>query len=139
MNTSTKLNILKELITSSEKIYLHIIPHPDLFIGKRGLIDKEKEEGVVLVFGHQSYRNITFENNFIYVDMRFAGKWESLAIPVTAVTTVFDSPVAPTFVFNFNLLSEVHKNTDDKKTITSENKKTKNQRGKVIKIDFKKG
>lgn len=139
MNTSTKLNILKEVLTSSEKVYLHIIAHPDLFIGKRGLIDKEKEEGIVLVFGHQSYRNLTFEDNFIYVDMRFAGKWESLAIPVTAVTTVFDSPIAPTFVFNFNLPNVVHKNTDDKKTITSENKKTKNQSGKVIKIDFKKG
>ncbi|UOD34676.1 hypothetical protein DSN97_11105 [Deferribacteraceae bacterium V6Fe1] len=139
MNTSTKLNILKEVLTSVEKVYLHIMAHPDLFIGKRGLIGKENEEGIVLVFGHQSYKNLEYEDNFIYVDMRFSGKWESLAIPVSAVTTVFDSPVAPTFVFNFNVPNIEGKNTKTQKgTLNNKKEKQQNQNGKVIKIDFKK-
>ncbi|MCB4204993.1 ClpXP protease specificity-enhancing factor SspB [Deferribacterales bacterium Es71-Z0220] len=140
MNTSTKLNILKEILYSSEKVYLHIMVHPELFIGKRGLIGKENEEGIVLVFGPQSYKNLEFEEDVIYVEMRFAGKWESLVIPVSAITTVFDSPVAPTFVFNFNVPDIERKSKESQKTITTDNKSAKKQspKGKVIKIDFKK-
>ncbi len=31
--------------------YLHALPHPQLVIGKRGLVGDEREVGIVLVFG----------------------------------------------------------------------------------------
>lgn len=134
MNAILKLKLIKEILTSGEKTYMHLMPHKGLIIGKRGLIGEEKEKGILLVFGQQSYKNLNISENFIVVDMRFSGKWETLHIPANSITTIFDSPVSPTFVFNFNIEKEdIFLDNKEKKApvITKENEK-------VIKVDFKK-
>lgn len=137
MDTGTKLNILKQILNSEKKVYFHILAHPDLIIGKRGLLEAEYKEGIILVFGHQSYKNLQFQDGYIYVDMRFSGKWESLRIPVLAIATVFDSPVAPTYVFNFNISTKNNKNISETTANKAQIEQSKNS--KIIKIDFKKG
>ncbi|WP_303852087.1 ClpXP protease specificity-enhancing factor SspB [Seleniivibrio woodruffii] len=96
-----RLNVLKEILNSYEKFFIHLMPHPDLIIGSRGLIGEEKKNGLVLVFSSYSYDKLSIDEDSITVNMKFSGSWESLYIPVDAVSAVFNDPVKPEFMFSF--------------------------------------
>lgn len=96
-----RLNVLKEILNSYEKFFIHLMPHPNLIIGSRGLIGEEKKNGLVLVFSSYSYDKLSIDEDSITVNMKFSGSWESLYIPVDAVSAVFNDPVKPEFMFSF--------------------------------------
>lgn len=96
-----RLNVLKEILNSYEKFFIHLMPHHNLIIGSRGLIGEEKKNGLVLVFSSYSYDKLSIDNDSITVNMKFSGSWESLYIPVDAVSAVFNDPVKPEFMFSF--------------------------------------
>lgn len=96
-----RLNVLKEILNSYEKFFIHLMPHPNLIIGSRGLIGEEKKNGLVLVFSSYSYDKLSIDDDSITVNMKFSGSWESLYIPVDAVSAVFNDPVKPEFMFSF--------------------------------------
>lgn len=138
MHTGTKLNMLKQILNAEEKVYFHILAHPaDLIIGKRGSLEAEYKEGIILVFGHQSYKNLQFQDSYIYVNMKFSGKWGNLRIPVHAIATVSESPVVPTICINFNISVKDNKNISGTTANIEQIEQSKNS--KIVKIDFKKG
>jgi stringent starvation protein B len=111
-----------------DKYFMHISPHAGLVIGKRGLVEEEKERGIVLVFGSQSYKSFHMDNQFISVQMKFSGRWEEVFIPFEAVTAIFNDPVSPEFMFNFKTPEEPEQ--PELKDLSEENN--------VIRHDFSK-
>jgi len=96
-----RLNVLKEILNSYEKFFIHLMPHPELIIGSRGLVGEEKKNGIVLVFSSYSYDKLSMEDDSVTVNMKFSGSWESLYIPVDAISAIFNDPVKPEFMFSF--------------------------------------
>lgn len=90
-NRRVKKVVVETLFEVCETFYLHCVPHPDLYLGGRGLIDKEKEEGIVLVFGPYSARRLSWDERGIDCDMHFA-RWEPVHIPWECVHRAFDKP-----------------------------------------------
>ena len=58
--------------------YIHVLPHPDLQMGNRGLIGKEKEGGVILAFGATACKDISSEEEYLYAELQFGMKWENV-------------------------------------------------------------
>lgn len=77
------------------------MPHPNLIIGSRGLVGDEKKNGIVLVFSSYSYDKLNIEDDSISVNMKFSGSWESIYIPIEAISAIFNDPVKPEFMFSF--------------------------------------
>lgn len=98
---SFQLNIFNEILKNYEKFYMHLMPHRDLIIGSRGLIGEEKKNGLVLVFSSYSYDKLNVAEDTISVNMKFSGSWESLYIPVDAISAIFNDPTKPEFMFSF--------------------------------------
>ncbi|MBX7057960.1 MAG: stringent starvation protein B [Leptospirales bacterium] len=72
-----------------DTFYIHCQPHPDLQIGQRGLVQQEKEEGIILVFGPHSVRHLALNDRFLLCELQFS-RWESVAIPFECILRMFD-------------------------------------------------
>jgi len=132
-----KKQILELLFDFYDKFYMHVVPAGDIRIGERGFIGNESEHGLVLVFSASSYKNLRWDENSLYADMRFSGKWESLAIPFQSIVTVFDDPGKPEFVFKFSVYIEKEPTgKNDEKEQSAEKSRVKSSTGKVVKVDF---
>jgi len=132
-----KKQILELLFDFYDKFYMHVVPAGDIRIGERGFIGNESEHGLVLVFSASSYKNLRWDENSLYADMRFSGKWESLAIPFQSIVTVFDDPGKPEFVFKFSVYIEKEPTgKNDEKEQSAEKSRVKSSNGKVVKVDF---
>lgn len=70
--------------------YVHAMPHPDLKIGKRGLIGEEPESGIILVIGPRAARDIRIEEKWVYSELQFGYTWEQVFIPWDSVFRYFD-------------------------------------------------
>jgi len=88
-NRRCKQAVLDVLFREAETFYVHCMPNPLLSIGRRGLQDKEKAEGILLVFGPYSTRHLSWDDRFIYCDMQF-GQWEHVSIPYECIIRMFD-------------------------------------------------
>ena len=83
------MNKLKKTVISAAmeeygKIYIHSLPHPKLIVGERGLINSEKNNGIVLAIGSAS-----------------CSEWENVFIPYEAVDAVLNDLHKPLCIFNF--------------------------------------
>ncbi|BAI80744.1 conserved hypothetical protein [Deferribacter desulfuricans SSM1] len=131
MMVKFKKELLEKIIDNFEKFYIHIMPHKNLVIGNRGLIDQEKEKGLMLVFGPYSYKEFRWDDENIYVSMRFSGVWEYLIIPFESIVSVFDDPLNPSFVISFRYTPE-EKEVEEEKPKVEKIKENE----KVIKLNF---
>jgi stringent starvation protein B len=127
-----KKNIIMEVFKHYEKVYMHVAPLPEVVIGERGFVEKEKEEGIILVFGKESYKDFEWDDDKVYVSMRFSGKWENLEIPIIAIQAIFNNPLKPDFIFNFRVFLP-DENINEKKK-----KEKVKKEGNVISINFAK-
>ncbi len=123
-NKKLKKSMFEVLIENVDTFYIHCLDHPDLKIGERGLTDVEKKEGIVFVIGPYSYKDLSWDDNYISCEMNFA-KWEKVFIPYESIFRFFDK--AGHCLIQF-LVIEIQ---EKKETKTSEEEK-------VIKIDFTK-
>ncbi len=117
--------------------FVHILPHPNLEIGKRGLLPEEKESGIVLVFGPKAVRDISSQPDYLYAELQFGYAWEKLIIPWDAVFRMYDKAqiaVVQTKVFADDL--EWEKKEPGKKTEKKPISKQVSADSKVIKVDF---
>jgi hypothetical protein len=88
-NRKLKRAVLDAMFTHCDTFYIHCMPHPDLVIGKRGLADREQEEGIVLVFGPYSARQLSWDERFLHCELQFS-RWERIAIPYECIARLFD-------------------------------------------------
>lgn len=133
MDAQLKYSILLEILKKYQKVFIHVMPHEDLIIGRRGLIGDENQHGILLVFGKQSYKNLRLSGENLFVEMKFSGIWEELSIPMGCLYAIFDSSTNPEFIFNFRFDPKT-KN----ETTTVEKSSTSNKDSKIIKVDFRK-
>ncbi|WP_022849704.1 ClpXP protease specificity-enhancing factor SspB [Limisalsivibrio acetivorans] len=125
-----KKDIIDRIFEHYTKFFLHLAPHPGLVIGNRGLVGEEKERGIVLVLGEQSYRDMSVEEEFISVKMKFGGVWEQVFIPYEAISAAFNDPVSPEFMFNFKPLQEETPEKEEKHEVEKEDNVIKPKFGK---------
>lgn len=123
--------IISTILDTGDKFYMHIAPLEDVHIGKRGLIDQEKDQGIMLVFGNESFKDFEWDELYIYLSMRFSGSWEHLMIPINAIQTVFDDPVNPKYIFNFKVIDTAEVEQPDEPQ-----KQQPKKEGNVISLDF---
>lgn len=128
-NKKIKKAIFEVLLEEANTFYIHCINHPKLIIGDRGLLEKEKEEGIVLVLGPYSYRNLHLDEKGISCEMNFA-KWEYVYIPYECIFRFFDK--AGHCLFQFLVIQNSEEESEKKEEIPQ------NDKEKVIKIDFTK-
>ncbi|PJZ48808.1 ClpXP protease specificity-enhancing factor SspB [Leptospira saintgironsiae] len=70
--------------------YVHVMPHPDLKIGKRGLVGEEPESGIILVIGPRAARDIKIEEEWVYAELQFGYTWEEVFLPWDGIFRYFD-------------------------------------------------
>ena len=148
-NRKLKKAILDVLFSNCDTFYIHCMPNPLLKIGKRGLIEKEETEGIILVFGPYSTRHLTWDEKSIQCEMQF-GKWEKMIIPFECIARMFDKSGQvimqwATLVSPEPISEEASVktgiNSSSKKEETSKRKSTKSSKTKnssVIEVDFSK-
>ena len=100
MNKLKKITI-NAAMEEFDKIYIHALPHPKLIVGERGLINAEKNNGIVLAIGSSSCSEFKMEDDFIFAKLRFNGIWENVFIPYEAVDAVLNDLHKPLCIFNF--------------------------------------
>ena len=89
-NRKLKKAVLDAMFREVDSFYIHCMPNPLLVIGERGLIDKEKSEGIILAFGPYSTRTLDWDDRFIFCDMQFS-RWENVTIPFECIYRIQDS------------------------------------------------
>ena len=119
------MNQLKKLIINAamekfDKIYIHALPHNKLIVGERGLINTEKNNGIVLAIGSSSCSEFKMEDDFIFAKLRFNGVWEDVFIPYEAVDAVLNDLHKPLCIFNFPYYEENNENGGNGKYIRRE-------------------
>lgn len=129
-----KQKIIGEAVAYFDKIYIHVLPHEKLVIGERGLINSEKNNGIVLAVGSSSCKDLRLNDENIYARLRFNGVWEDVLIPYEAVDALLNDLHKPTCVFNFPVYEEFENKNND---FTSSNNSEKKQ-AVIIKPDFTK-
>jgi len=133
-NRRLKKAILDVMFLEVETFYIHCNPHPELLIGNRGLVDKEKEEGIILVFGPYSTRHLSWDEHAIHCDMQF-NKWEHCSIPFISISRIFDKEgqvIMQWAVYEHSTSAETQSSEADS-ALTEEEKKSR-----VIEVDFTK-
>ena len=70
--------------------YAHVLPHPSLEIGKRGLVGEEEKSGIVLAFGATACKEISSLEDYLYVELQFGYTWEKLIIPWDSIFRFYD-------------------------------------------------
>ena len=88
-NRRLKKAVLDVMFQQCDTFYIHCMPDPELQIGTRGLEDREKEEGIVLVFGPYSTRHLSWDDRFLFCELQFS-RWEQVRIPYECIGRVFD-------------------------------------------------
>lgn len=105
MNKFKKL-LIDAAMNEFGKIYIHALPHPKLIVGERGLINSEKNNGIVLAIGSSSCADFQMEDEYIFAKLRFNGVWENVFIPYEAVDAVLNDLHKPLSIFNFPYYEE---------------------------------
>ena len=88
-NRKLKKAVLDVLFSQCDTFYVHCMPNARLLIGKRGLVEKEKTDGIILVFGPYSTRSLSWNETSIQCEMQF-GRWEPVLIPFECIGRTFD-------------------------------------------------
>lgn len=127
-----KQKIISEAVSYFDKIYLHVLPHEKLIIGKRGLINSEKNNGIVLAVGSSSCTDLRLNDEDIYARLRFNGVWEDVIIPYEAVDALLNDLHKPTCIFNFPVYEKNEAVNNNTVNTDSSNKK----QAVIIKPDF---
>lgn len=141
-NRKFKKAILDVMFTICDTLYMHCMPNPLLKIGKRGLLEREEKEGIVLVFGPHSTRDLSWDDNFIYCSIQFNG-WEQVSIPFECIARMYDKNGH--VIMQWVTLVGSKSDPEQIKAKTSTAEKTKEitqeknlKHSKVIEVDFTK-
>lgn len=121
------------------KIYIHALPHTKLVVGERGLINSEKNNGIVLAIGSSSCSEFNMEDDFIFAKLRFNGVWEDVFIPYEAVDAVLNDLHKPLCIFNFPYYEDSNENVlNINKSSDTAYKKVEKKQAVIVKPDFTK-
>lgn len=115
--------------------YIHVMPHPKLEIGKRGLLNAEKESGIVLVFGDKAVKVLDSKPDYLFAELQFGSAWEPTVIPWDAVFRIYDKFQNSATQLRF-LQVEVAPGAEESNTKPKVTKPEITGDGNVIRVDF---
>lgn len=140
-NRKFKKAVLDVMFSLSDTFYVHCMPNPLLQIGTRGLMDREQREGIVLVFGPYSTRNLNWDETGIHCEMQF-NRWEHVRIPFECIDRMYDKGGQVNMMWATLVSSESHREageTVEAPPATEEEKpQRKKEKSRVIEVDFTK-
>ncbi|MCU0823641.1 MAG: ClpXP protease specificity-enhancing factor SspB [Leptospira sp.] len=118
--------------------YIHVMPHPKLEIGKRGLLNAEKESGVVLVFGDKAVKILESKPEYLFAELQFGSTWEPTTIPWDAVFRIYDKYQNSASQLRFLQIETASTSSQDLNTNKSKVSSVKQEQGEgnVIRVDF---
>ncbi len=116
----------------SSKIYIHVIPVNDVYIGERGFIGDEVDRGIILSLGENSCVDLDVNEVGLFAKLKFSGVWEDVYIPYGSIISVLDDLQSPEFVFSFRADEDEFFDYED-------GDKEVNIEDKIVKIDFNSG
>ncbi|WP_411821492.1 stringent starvation protein B [Leptospira sp. 'Mane'] len=121
--------------------YIHVMPHPKLEIGKRGLLNAEKESGIVLVFGDKAVKVLDSQPDYLFAELQFGSTWEPTILPWDAVFRIYDKFQNSASQLRFLQVDsglDGPPTKDGKKTDSAKepNKLDFSEEGNVIRVDF---
>lgn len=116
--------------------YMHLVPHPNLVIGSRGLLKEEKETGIVLVFGPQAVKEVNTDKEFLFAELQFGFKWEKLVIPWDSIFRIYDK--SQYSITQMRVFSDEIAPQEAKDKPASAKVKQSSSDPKVIEVDFTK-
>ncbi|MCZ8154539.1 MAG: ClpXP protease specificity-enhancing factor SspB [Leptospira sp.] len=121
--------------------YIHVMPHPKLEIGKRGLLNAEKESGIVLVFGDKAVKIIDSHADYIFAELQFGSTWEPTVIPWDAVFRIYDKFQNSASQLRFlqldsGLDTDPKSESDKPQGKVEPTKHEYSEEGNVIRVDF---
>ncbi|MCG6146150.1 ClpXP protease specificity-enhancing factor SspB [Leptospira bandrabouensis] len=115
--------------------YIHVMPHPKLEIGKRGLLNAEKESGIVLVFGDKAVKVLDSKPDYLFAELQFGSAWEPTVIPWDAVFRIYDKFQNSATQLRF-LQVEVAPGAEESNAKPKVTKPEITGDGNVIRVDF---
>lgn len=115
--------------------YIHVMPHPKLEIGKRGLLNAEKESGIVLVFGDKAVKVLDSKPDYLFAELQFGSAWEPTMIPWDAVFRIYDKFQNSATQLRF-LQVETTATQEENVSKTKVTKPEVSGDGNVIRVDF---
>ncbi len=125
-----------------QTFYVHVMPHPELIIGNRGLVGEERESGIILVFGPRAVKDIRYREKDLFCELQFGYNWEEVFIPWDAIFRIYDK--SQMSLVQMRILSTI--DIDDSRFQTGSKKPgqkkvsidsgEESDKGKVIHIDF---
>ncbi|TGK83163.1 stringent starvation protein B [Leptospira noumeaensis] len=115
--------------------YIHVMPHPKLEIGKRGLLNAEKESGIVLVFGDKAVKVLDSKPDYLFAELQFGSAWEPTMIPWDAVFRIYDKFQNSATQLRF-LQVETTMNVEENTPKPKLTKPEVTGDGNVIRVDF---
>lgn len=132
MDYSTELNRLKRevfysLLNTVGRVFIIVQYSEDVIIGKRGFLDEEKENGLVLVFNNRM--NFRWEDWGIDAKLVFGTRAEHCMIPVENIIGVYSPEAEAQFLCTYTFEKKREKPTP---VLPKENQKD----DKVVKVDF---
>jgi hypothetical protein len=139
-NRKFKKAVLDVLFSLSDTFYVHCMPNPLLQIGSRGLLDREQREGIVLVFGPYSTRNLNWDESGIQCEMQF-NRWEQVRIPFECIDRMYDKGGQVNMMWATLVSSESHREEiapPPAEGTTEPPPPKKKDRSRVIEVDFTK-
>ncbi len=117
------------------------MPHPKLEIGKRGLLNAEKESGIVLVFGDKAVKVLDSQPDYLFAELQFGSTWEPTILPWDAVFRIYDKFQNSASQLRFlqvdsGLDEPPTKDTKKPDPAKEPNKLDYSEEGNVIRVDF---
>ncbi len=134
-----KRNLFDTFWDNAPTFYGHVLPHPSLEIGKRGLVGDEEKSGIVLAFGATACKEISSFEDYLYVELQFGYTWEKLILPWDCIFRFYDK--SQHIISQMKVVFEPlnFSNTGSgisAKQIKSNKVKEKNTDSNVIQVDF---
>lgn len=134
-----KRNLFDTYWDNAPTFYAHVLPHPNLEIGKRGLVGDEEKSGIVLAFGATACKEISSLEDYLYVELQFGYTWEKLIIPWDSIFRFYDK--SQNIISQMKVAFEpidfsVTSSNPNAKPIKQKKVKEKNNDSNVIQVDF---
>ncbi|MBL8019270.1 MAG: stringent starvation protein B [Leptospirales bacterium] len=137
-NRKFKKAILDVMFSLSDTFYVHCVPNPLLHIGSRGLQDREEREGIVLVFGPYSTKNLNWDETGIHCEMQF-NKWERVRIPFECIDRMFDKSGQVNMQWATLVSAESHREeqiVQKTESGATQEPARRKEKSRVIEVDF---
>lgn len=132
-----ELNVLKRevffsLLDIAQRVFVHVKPSEHVVIGRRGLVESEVDEGIVLVFNPGM--NFIWADDAIEATLVFGGNAEKCYVPASEILAIYSPDAGVQFIVS----PDVKRSPKKKAAKKADSGVAAEDGGKIISVDFSK-